>query len=629
MIEKDKLWFGSNLSGLGCIEISGNKTKILPLGENNGLQGTTNNSVFTVNEEILVGTNDGIYRKVESNQGTSFEPDTSLNRYLPNGNNKILKIYEDPESNIWMSFENSITGWMIGLLEANADNDSWNPLFKPFFIFENNFSTDAFHSLDGEDAWFSISNVLYHFDRNKKFSEGGFKTLIRKVTVDDDTVIYNGAYPILSRKGDYILGFQQDPQMVPNLKYSENNIEFRWSSPYYEYEDKIEYSYFLEGFSKFWSEWEHVLYQDFTNLPQGTYTLRVKARNIYQDESSEDSFSFTILRPWYLTFVAFLVYIIVAVFIVYIIIVLYTRRLKNENIRLEGIIQERTAEIRKQKEELTDSIEYASRIQRAVLPPDQILKNQDFEHFILFRPRDIVSGDFYWFGKNNGKIFIVAADCTGHGVPGAFMSMLGITFLDEIVIKSGISETNQILDALRNHVITSLRQTGKSIDESTKDGMDLAMVAIDESTKTIQFSGAYNPLYAVRLLTEKEKQQIKSGELIDQDRGTIYNDTHLLYQVKADHMPIGISEKTNNFSSEIIQESDVTIYLFSDGYVDQFGGPSGKKFMSKNFKKLLLDIQGLSMEQQRNKLNEELIAWMGDVSQIDDILVIGIKINAD
>jgi hypothetical protein len=172
-----------------------------------------------------------------------------------------------------------------------------------------------------------------------------------------------------------------------------------------------------------------------------------------------------------------------------------------------------------------------------------------------------------------------------------------------------------------------LRQTGKSTDESTKDGMDLAMIAIDESTKSIQYSGAYNPMYVVRKLSSREKKRIASGETLDIDRGTIHNDTHILYQVKADHMPIGISEKEHQFTSTFIQEQEATIYLFSDGYVDQFGGPLGKKYMSRNYKKLLLGMYDLPMDEQKKRLEEELISWMGDISQIDDVLVLGIKIN--
>ncbi|MEX2428923.1 MAG: SpoIIE family protein phosphatase [Bacteroidales bacterium] len=625
MTEKNRLWFGSKLTGLGYISPLNDAAVKFFFSENDKLPTTADNSVFNIGDEIMIGTKLGVYRIFEEDDSIGFYADSSINSVLPEGENSVLNMYRDPGSSLWISFENSERGWMVASLE-NDNKGGWNITSKPFYGLEN-FSTDAFHSFTDNNVWFSKSNILYHYDKNTNFLEGKYWALIRKVTVDEDSIIYNGTHPLRSEKGIYVPGFVQDPQMIPSIRYSDNNIEFRWSAPYYNFEEKIEYSYFLEGFSKGWSEWSHVLYQDFTNLPHGSYKLRVKARNVYNDESREDSFAFIIQRPWYLSFVAFLLYVIAAIIVVYIIIVLYTRRLKNENIRLEGVIQERTAEIRKQKEELTDSIEYASRIQRALLPPDQMLTKHGLDHFILFKPRDIVSGDFYWFGAINGKVFVVAADCTGHGVPGAFMSMLGISFLDEIVIKSGITETDKILDALRNHVITSLRQTGKSMDESTKDGMDLSMVSIDKSTKSIQYSGAYNPLYVIRKLSNEEKSLLKKGEVIELDRGAIHNETHMLYQIKADHMPIGISIKEHSFTSNLVKEQDATIYLFSDGYVDQFGGPSGKKYMSKNYKKLLLEIHDLPMEQQREKLNEELISWMGNISQVDDVLVIGIRIT--
>ena len=543
MIEKDRLWFGTKLRGLGFISPLNDAAEKFFFSEKDKLPTTSDNSVFNIGNEIVIGTSQGIYRIFEENDSIGFYPDSMINSVLPKGENSVLKIYRDPGSHLWISFENSEQGEMIASLE-NDNMGEWSITSKPFYSLEN-FSTDAFHSFTEKDVWFSKSNILYHYNKKTSFKNGEYWALIRKVTVDDDSIIYNGTHLQKSKNENYLTGLVQDPLMIPSIRYSDNNIEFRWSAPYYNFEEKIEYSYFLEGFSKGWSEWSPELYKDFTNLPHGSYNLRVKARNVYNDESVEDSFAFIIQRPWYLSFVAFLLYMIAVIFVVYIIIALYTRRLKNENIRLEGIIQERTAEIRKQKEELTDSIEYASRIQRALLPPDQMLTNHGLDHFILFKPRDIVSGDFYWFGAIDGKVFVVAADCTGHGVPGAFMSMLGISFLDEIVIKSGITETNKILDALRNHVITSLRQTGKSLDESTKDGMDLSMVAIDKSTKSIQYSGAYNPLYVIRKLTKEEKSLLSRGKEIELDRGSIHNDTHLLYQIKADHMPIGISIKSS------------------------------------------------------------------------------------
>jgi len=298
-----------------------------------------------------------------------------------------------------------------------------------------------------------------------------------------------------------------------------------------------------------------------------------------------------------------------------------------ENLRLEGVIEERTAEIRKQKEELTDSIEYASRIQRALLPSQKLIEERNIDHFILFRPRDIVSGDFYWIGVKNDKILIVVADCTGHGVPGAFMSMLGITFLDEIVIKSEITSTDEVMESLREHVIHSLEQSGAAKQDIVMDGMDLAMISVDMKNNTFQYSGAYNPLYLVRRLKQSEKTKIKNGEDLDLPRGSTYDEKNLLIQIKADQIPIGISEKSANFSATTFKNEGYNIYMFSDGFLDQFGGPKGKKFMSKNFKKLLLNMQTIPLKEQGAALEEVLLDWMGEISQIDDILVMGLRIN--
>jgi serine phosphatase RsbU (regulator of sigma subunit)/Tfp pilus assembly protein PilF len=257
-------------------------------------------------------------------------------------------------------------------------------------------------------------------------------------------------------------------------------------------------------------------------------------------------------------------------------------------------------QIVKQKREITDSIHYAKRIQTALLPPDEMIDSILPDYFIYYKPRDIVSGDYYWITQKDQKIIVVAADCTGHGVPGAFMSMLGISFLNEIVNQNIDIQSNIILDELRSYVIRSLRQTGKTGE--AKDGMDLAMIIIDFNKKEVQFSGAYNPLYL-----------IKNNELT---------------QIKADKMPIGISDKRDvPFTSTTVSiEKGDSFYLFSDGYVDQFGGPDDKKFKSKNFQKVLLEIQDKSMDKQKEILHDKIEAWKGTTEQIDDIIVVGVKV---
>ncbi len=259
-------------------------------------------------------------------------------------------------------------------------------------------------------------------------------------------------------------------------------------------------------------------------------------------------------------------------------------------------------QIAKQKDLITDSIEYAQRIQQATLPQEQYINEILPEHFILFKPRDIVSGDFYWVSKKENKTVIIAADCTGHGVPGAFMSMLGISLLNEIVNKGKVRKANEILNVLRKNVIESLHQS--DFDSETKDGMDIALCILDEDKKNLQFAGAHNPLYLFR-----------NNELIE---------------FKGNKMPIGVhvhkkapEEFTNHDIS--LEKGDI-FYIFSDGYHDQFGGDKKQKLKKSNFRNLLMDIHTEDMAQQKNILEEKHINWRGQQLQIDDILVIGVKV---
>ncbi len=258
-------------------------------------------------------------------------------------------------------------------------------------------------------------------------------------------------------------------------------------------------------------------------------------------------------------------------------------------------------EIEEKNIEITDSIRYAKRIQDAVLPPEDVFTEFMPEHFILFRPRDIVSGDFYWMTKRDQCSIFVVADCTGHGIPGAFMSMLGVSFLNDIVGRMENLQANQILEQLRSQVIESLHQTGK--EGEAKDGMDIALCIYNHETQVLQFSGAFNPIYHIR----KDK----------------------LTELKADRMPIAIHWKMDGeFSNQEIQivKGDV-IYMFSDGYADQFGGPEGKKFRYKPLKDLLLSIQDQPMEEQKTILEDSFEEWKGTLPQVDDVIVMGLKLN--
>lgn len=272
-------------------------------------------------------------------------------------------------------------------------------------------------------------------------------------------------------------------------------------------------------------------------------------------------------------------------------------------------ITEQNQEIIQQKEvieeknrNITDSINYAARIQTAALPEDNYINQLFPNSFIFFQPRDVVSGDFYWARKvihsDIEYNIIVAADCTGHGVPGAFLSILGIALLNEIV-SHGIVQPHEILNRLKREIIKSLHQRG--LEGEAKDGMDIAVCVFDFQNRQLQYAGAYNPLVMIR--------------------------NNEINQYKANKMPVGIYfyDKGSFKSHQIsLQKGDV-FYIFSDGFSDQFGGEKGSKFKSRNFKKLLREIHLLPMNEQKNKLQNSLTTWRGKYNQLDDILVVGIK----
>jgi len=303
---------------------------------------------------------------------------------------------------------------------------------------------------------------------------------------------------------------------------------------------------------------------------------------------------------------------------------------------LEQKVRERTAEIEKQKEEISaqrdsleeqrnmlseantslqhayseieaknrhieDSIRYAKRIQNAILPPDQYVSRLFPDYFIFYLPKDIVSGDFYWVSHSGDKVFIAAVDCTGHGVPGAFMSIVGHDRLNYAVNVEEARSPADILNSLNKGVTETLRQTRTEI--TVKDGMDISLLSIDFGKNKLEYAGAFNPLYHIR---DKELQV-----------------------VLADKFPVGtfIGEELNQFTNhELNLKPGDVLYVFSDGYYDQFGGPNNKKFMSKRFRELLTEIHSLSMSKQKQALSEHMKDWMGENQQVDDILVIGIRI---
>lgn len=315
----------------------------------------------------------------------------------------------------------------------------------------------------------------------------------------------------------------------------------------------------------------------------------------------------------------FALFAVLALFVLIIILVYSQFRAKKKANKLlhdQNIeIEHQKVEIEKQheitqvqKKRITDSIQYAQRIQKAVLPPDAIFNQSFNDYFVFYRPKDIVSGDFYWTTRKDDVLILAVADCTGHGVPGAFMSMLGVAYLNEIVNKIAINKhistlnADDILNQLREMIITSLHQTGNL--KEPKDGMDISLIIVDFDKKKLQYAGAYNPLYLIR--------------------------NNQLERYSADKMPVSYHQKKDiPFAKhEIDWNPDDRIYLFTDGFIDQFGGERGMKFMSKKFMEILVRINGKSMAEQASILEKTFDDWRGERAQLDDVLVVGIQLTA-
>lgn len=390
-----------------------------------------------------------------------------------------------------------------------------------------------------------------------------------------------------------------------SLSYKNNNLSFAFQATTV---DNIHYQFMLEGYEDDWSPLTTRNEAVYTNIPPGHYTFKVKAQNSSGIWSAESiSYGFEITPPFWKTWWFYTLCVIVILAGIITFIRYRTAQLEKEKKVLEQKVEERTLELKESNHKLfdalhdiKDSINYAERIQRAMLPSDATIQKNLPKSFILFKPRDVVSGDFYWFSHKDGVDYIAAVDCTGHGVPGAFMSMVGSSLLNEIILTMHTKNPSEILSLLNRGVQDALKQR----ENQTRDGMDLALCAIDYNNKIVKYVGANRALWIIR------------------------NGATEVEEIKATKCAIGgFTDESQHYTTHELQfqEGD-TVYMSSDGYADQFGGANGKKLMTKRFKEVLLGIQNQDMQMQLKSLDFEISDWMGGTyEQVDDILVIGIK----
>ncbi|NJM14998.1 MAG: SpoIIE family protein phosphatase, partial [Bacteroidales bacterium] len=440
--------------------------------------------------------------------------------------------------------------------------------------------------------WFGTANGATRF--NPQLAEKSLidpQTHITAMRVNDDTVA-----------------------MVPNLKlkHNQNSIVFDFISISLINPDAVIYKVKLEGFDKDWYTLSNQQNIKYSALPTGRYTFKVMAKNtfgIWNENPIEQGFY--ISPPFYSTWWFILSCAVAVTLLVFSYIKLRERNLRRENKLLEEKVEVRTREVtqanarleetnvelKMKNKDITDSIRYAQRIQLAILPSEIPFKDT----FVLFRPKDIVSGDFYWMTTAAGKEIFTAVDCTGHGVPGAFMSFIGYSSLNKIVKEHKVFTPADILEQLNLEVTMALNEQGRA---KVSDGMDLALVAYDPQTQTLEYAGAYNPLIIIR-----------NGEILE-TKGNRFS---------IGHSAVGIDKEFINHKLKI--ESGDSLYIFSDGYADQFGGPDKelKKFKIKTLKNLLVEIARHNINKQKEVLESTLDQWKGSTEQIDDILIIGRK----
>ncbi len=669
------LWFGTNGGGVSkydgnlveAIEAAEKRGEIIPQRTQQGLkrvngklvksfthftkkEGLSNNIVKSILEDksgnLWFGTDGGV-SKYDGKSFTHFTEKEGLS------NNSVLSMLEDKSGNLWFGTRFGLA--RLGkekLVEIN-DKVKFNKIQADEILFKNytyedgflgigvnggkticedkngtiwvaaNFRLTAFHP-QGENTDTVAPNI--ELTSIALFNENiGWVNLEKK---KDSTLTLGNGVSVSDFEFEGITKWYSLPENL-SLAYNNNYLTFNFISITQKQSKKVKYQYKLEGIDENWSAITNRTEAPYGNLPQGKYSFKVKAMNSEGYWSDEFNYTFTIRPPWWKTWWAYSIYGLLIITTVILIVWWNGRRLRvraielTEEVRIATVvIREEKAkiefanvEISKQKEiveekhkEITDSINYALRIQQAFLPDKKEIYLSLPQSFILFKPKDIVSGDFYFFHNapspsgraGEGPIFIAVVDCTGHGVPGAFMSMVGSERLTDAVQQS--NNTSEILSLLNKGVKTSLKQSSKG--ESTRDGMDIAICSVDTKNRIVKYAGANRPMWIIGN-GQTEVEEIKGtkvaiGGLTNDDQ---HFDTH---EIK-------------------LQQGD-TFYICTDGYADQFSGHDGKKLMTRKLKEILVSIQNKTMQEQEQYLDNFVEGWKGRNEQVDDILVIGIRV---
>lgn len=561
---------------------------------------------------LWIGTSEGAYvyngkdfKKIDESSGL-----TSENIYL---------MELDGKGNIWLG-----TNKGIDRVNIQSVYQYWNNSENKIEI-RNYGKNEGFNGVEcnlnavfrnkKNQLYFGTINGVYKYhSENDETNKQAPIVTFKNIKLNFEDVVWNKYSKNIDADNDL-------PKSL-ELRYNNNNLIFEFVGVSLTNPNEVHYQYKLEGLDENWLPLTKDRKAVYTAIPHGNYTFRLKARNSDGIWTQQDqTFSFSISPPWYKTTWFYISSVLLVILIGYTVLVVRTRNLRKTQIVLTTKVEERTHELREEKEKvekvntelaaqkkvvevvnknITDSINYAKKIQDAILPKPTKLEELKDSVSILYLPKDVVSGDFYWYEKVGNKLVFATADCTGHGVPGAFMSMIGVNNLNQIIVENKITSPDKILKELNIAIKKVLKQDDE--DSESRDGMDISISCFDLDKKIISYAGAFRPLLYIR--------------------------NNELHELKGSRQPIGGSAPID-FDYELHEfeyiKEDV-YYMFSDGFPDQFGGTKGKKFMNKQLKDVFMKIYQKEPLIQKELLKEELVNWMGDNEQIDDVLVMCVKI---
>ncbi len=553
---------------------------------------------------------------------------TSTNPKSPIASDEVRAIQHDRLGKVWVATSAGITvlnpngssrsfnqkdglpnSSVYALLSDNKGN-LWCPTNAGLFCFNpanagNDFTFREFNLKDGlvnnehnMGAAYALSNGELAIGGAIGFNVFNPETVMRQLA---------SPHPI-------IIGYRRGGKDIPTDTSitKKKFLQLNWRENYFQLElgaldfcdqSAVKFRYQLLGYDQDWSTPSTVRYVSYTELPGGTYTFMVQACNsdgIWT--SGPSSLVITVVPPFWKTipFYALMTFLLIVSVLTY--THFRNRAILKENKLLEKKVAERTKELEEKNHDIMSSIQYARRIQEAILPAKDQIFSRLQKVFILYKPKDIVSGDFYWFAEKNGWKIFAAVDCTGHGVPGAFMSMIGHNLLHKIVLDMGYSDPGEILTQLHKGVQNALRQGQNEVN--TNDGMDVSMLAIHHESKDVRWAGANRPLFIVKHDGTFDRLEGNKFPV-----GGVQMDVHRVFT-----------------THEVNVEEPSMTYMYSDGFADQFGGEKGKKFMVKRLHETLCNIHHQSAEEQRNELDKQFENWRGAHEQVDDVLVVGIEI---